>query len=115
MSPFQIWCLQVSKKLVRGQQRAEKGKYFEIQPGEYLATNKANWHQVCNMISYTRDILERQSLSEVKMGRGSPILERVRKKIMEYFKMFLNVKFQRLSKSHNLQQGSSNLDHSCKV
>ncbi len=38
------------------------------------------------MISYKRDVLERQSLSEVKMGRGSPICERVRKKIMEYFK-----------------------------
>ncbi len=25
------------------------------------------------MISYKRDVLERQSLSEVKMGRGSPI------------------------------------------
>ncbi len=37
------------------------------------------------MISYKRDVLERQSLSEVKMGRGSPICERVRKK-MEYFK-----------------------------
>ncbi len=33
------------------------------------------------MISYKRDVLERQSLSEVKMGRGSPICERVRKKI----------------------------------
>ncbi len=30
--------------------------------------------------------LERQSLSEVKLGRGSPICERVRKKIVEYFK-----------------------------
>ncbi len=38
------------------------------------------------MISYKRDVLERQSLSEVKMGRGSPIYEKVRKKIMEYFK-----------------------------
>ncbi len=38
------------------------------------------------MISYKRDVLERQSLSEVKIGRGSPICERVRKKIMEYFK-----------------------------
>ncbi len=31
-------------------------------------------------------MLERQSLSEVKMSRGSPICERVRKKIVEYFK-----------------------------
>ncbi len=38
------------------------------------------------MISYKRDVLERQSLSEVKMGRGSPIRERVHKKIVEYFK-----------------------------
>ncbi len=38
------------------------------------------------MISYKRDVLERQSLSEVKMGRGSPICERVREKIVEYFK-----------------------------
>ncbi len=38
------------------------------------------------MISYKRDILERQSLSEVKMGRGSPICDRVRKKIVEYLK-----------------------------
>ncbi len=37
------------------------------------------------MISYKRDVLERQSLSEVKMG-CSPICERLRKKIVEYFK-----------------------------
>ncbi len=36
------------------------------------------------MMSYKRDVLERQSLSEVKMGRGSQICERVCKKIMEY-------------------------------
>ncbi len=38
------------------------------------------------MIHYTGDVSERQSLSEVKMGRGSPICERVRKQIVEYFK-----------------------------
>ncbi len=38
------------------------------------------------MISYKKDVFERQSLSEVKMGRGSPICERVSKKIVEYFK-----------------------------
>ncbi len=38
------------------------------------------------MISYKRDVLERQILSEVKMGRGFPICERVCKKIVEYFK-----------------------------
>ncbi len=38
------------------------------------------------MIIYKRDVLDRQSLSEVKMGRGSPICERVRKKIVDYIK-----------------------------
>ncbi len=38
------------------------------------------------MITYKMNVLERQSLSEVKMGRGAPICERVRKKIVEYFK-----------------------------
>ncbi len=56
------------------------------------------------MISYKRDVLERQSLSEVKMGRGSPICERVCKKIVEY------VKLQRLCKSHNLQCITSSKD-----
>ncbi len=88
MSSFQIWCLlRVSKKVARRQQSVENNRHFEkIQLGEHLATNSVNWHQVCNMISYKRDVLERQSLSEVKMGRGSPICERVRTKIVEYFK-----------------------------
>ncbi len=38
------------------------------------------------MISYKRDVLERQNLSEVKMDRGSPICERMCKNIVEYFK-----------------------------
>ncbi len=38
------------------------------------------------MISYKRDVLESQSLSEVKMGRGYPICERVPNKSVEYFK-----------------------------
>ncbi len=38
------------------------------------------------MINYKSDVLERQILSEVKMGRGSQICERVCKKILEYFK-----------------------------
>ncbi len=88
MSSFQIRCLlQVSKKLARGQKRAEKARTSEkIQLGEHLATNWVNWHEVCYLISYKRDVLENQNLSEVKMGRGSPICERVRKNIVEYFK-----------------------------
>ncbi len=98
MSSFQIWyLLQVVKKVGMGPQRAEKARNFEnIQLGEHLATNYVNWHQICNMISYKRDVLERQSLSEVEMDRGSPICERVRKKIVEYQK-------KRLWKSHHLQ------------
>ncbi len=38
------------------------------------------------MIIYKMDVLERQSLLEVKIGRGSPICERVRKKNVKYFK-----------------------------
>ncbi len=59
------------------------------------------------MISYQRDVLERQSLSEVKMGRVSPICERVRKKIVEYFK---NNELQRLGKSYHLQCITSSED-----
>ncbi len=62
------------------------------------------------MISYKRDVLERQSLSEVKMGRGSPICERVRKKIVEYFKN--NVPQRQIAKalSHHLQCITSSKD-----
>ncbi len=56
------------------------------------------------MINYKRDVLERQSLSEVKMGRGSPICERARKKIVEYCQL------QRLCKSHHLQCITSSKD-----
>ncbi len=63
------------------------------------------------MISYKRDVLERQSLTEVKMGRGSPICERVCKKIVEYFKNnILNIKLQRLCKYHHLQCITSSKD-----
>ncbi len=51
------------------------------------------------MISYKRDVSERQSLSEVKMGRGSPICERVHRILWDTLKN--NVpQFQRLCKSH---------------
>ncbi len=57
------------------------------------------------MISYKRDVLERQSLSEVKIGRGSPICERVRKKIVQYFKN--NVRKRQIAKA--LQISSSTM------
>ncbi len=43
------------------------------------------------MIIYKRHVLERQSLLEVKMGRGSLICERVRKKIVEFNRLFGNL------------------------
>ncbi len=49
------------------------------------------------MISYKSDVLERQSLSEVKMGRGSTICERVSKNIVEFFKN--NVPQRQIAKS----------------
>ncbi len=49
---------------------------------------------------YKRDVLERQSLSEGKMGKGSPICERVRRLWNTLKTTFLNVKLQRLCKSH---------------
>ncbi len=49
------------------------------------------------MFSYKRDVLERQSLSEVKMGRSSQICERVCKKIVEYFK--INVPQRQIAKT----------------
>ncbi len=63
------------------------------------------------MISYKMDVLERQSLSEVKMGRGSPICERVHKRWWNTLKTtFLNIKLQRLCKSHHLQCIKSSKD-----
>ncbi len=45
-----------------------------------------------------------QSCSEVKIGRGFPICERVSKRLWITLKTtFLNVKLQRLFKSHHLQ------------
>ncbi len=63
------------------------------------------------MISYKRDVLERQSLSEVKIGRSSPICERVLKKIVQYFKNNVpQCQLQRLYKSHHLQSITSSKD-----
>ncbi len=49
------------------------------------------------MISYKRDVLEGQIISEIKMGRCSPVCERVRKKIVEHFKS--NVPHRQIAKA----------------
>ncbi len=55
------------RKVGTGEQRAEKTRNVDkIQLGEHLHLIRG--HQVYNMITYKRDVLERQSLSEVKMA-----------------------------------------------
>ncbi len=50
------------KKVGTGATKGWKARHFKkIKLGEHLVTNEVNWHQVCNMISYKRDVLERQS------------------------------------------------------
>jgi len=60
------------------------------------------------MISYKRDVLERQNLSEVKLGK--PVKECVKRLWNTLKTMFLNIKLQRLSKSHHLQCITSSKD-----
>ncbi len=64
------------------------------------------------MISYKSDVLERQSLSEIKMGRGSTICERVRKNIVEYFKN--NIPQRQIAKALQIQCITSS-KHSVKL
>lgn len=67
--PFWIWWQQLVSKKVRTEQ---------IHQEEYLTANYVNCHQVSGMIGYEKKILERQSLSEVKTGRGSPVLQKIK-------------------------------------
>ncbi len=100
----------VSKKLAQGQEMAEKARHFEkILLGEHLATDEVNWLQVCNMVSYKRDVLERQTLR--KDGQRISNLWKCVKRLWNTLKtMFLNVKLQRLYKSHHLQCITSSKD-----
>ncbi len=59
------------------------------------------------MICYKKDVLERQSLSEVKMARGSPICQRMWKKIVKYFEN--NITQRQIAKA--LQISSSTVHH----
>ncbi len=85
-TPLGVWCL-AQEHLSRCIEGGESAVH-SLHPPTILAGPrlKVNWHQACNMISYKRDVVETQSLSELKLGRGSPICERVCKKIVEYFK-----------------------------
>lgn len=70
-------------------------------------TGQVNWLQISNMTGYKKRILKRQSFSEVKTGRGSPI-SKINKwklyKLRNNFRvMVLNVKMWRLRVFHHLQ------------
>ena len=100
MSSFQIWLLlQASQKLTWDQKMAEKARNFKkIKLGENLATNELN-------------VFEMQSLmSQVKMGRGSQICDKVHKKIVEYFKNNISQCQIEKVKSHCLQGRTSSTD-----
>jgi len=58
---------------------------------KHVATNKDNLQQVSNMIGYKKSTSERQSLSEVKIGRGLAICKE------DFRIMFLNIKLQTLN------------------
>ncbi len=63
------------------------------------------------MISYKSDVLERQSLSEVKMAEALQSVKVCVKRLWNTLKTtFLNVKLQRLWKSHHLQCITSSKD-----
>ncbi len=56
------------------------------------------------MISYKRDVLKRQSLSEIKMGRGSQPVKECIKRLWNTLKTtFLNLKLHMFCKSRYLQ------------
>ncbi len=59
------------------------------------------------MISYKRDVLETQSLSVIKMDRGSQICERVLKKIVEYFKN--NIPQHQIAKALKISSSTVNI------
>ncbi|XP_061654971.1 zinc finger and SCAN domain-containing protein 2-like isoform X1 [Phyllopteryx taeniolatus] len=53
---------------------------------EHPTGDQANWEQVGAMIGYKRSFPELRSHSQAKVGRGSPLCEQVREKIVEQFK-----------------------------
>lgn len=76
---------------------------------EHFATTQVNCQFVSKMTGYKRSIFEKQSLSEVKMGQGSPISERLHLKIVEQFQKNVPQR-KRLWISHHLQYTISSED-----
>ena len=52
---------------------------------EHLETSKVNFEEFSNIIGYKKSILERQRVSEVKPGSGSPICEKLHLQIVKQF------------------------------
>ncbi len=81
-------------------------------------TNLQLIRSIGNMIGYKKSLSEWQCLSEVKMGRGSPIPPMLRRKIVSNIrKEFLREKLQRVWSYHHLQciissKDSENLEQS---
>ncbi len=81
-------------------------------------TNLQLIRSIGNMIGYKKSLSELQCLSEVKMGRGSPIPPMLRRKIVEQYQKGVSqrkiAKSLKLSSStvHNIIQDSENLEQS---
>ncbi len=81
-------------------------------------TNLQLIRSIGNMIGYKKSLSEWQCLSEVKMGRGSPIPPMLRRKIVEQYQKGVSqrkiAKSLKLSSStvHNISKDSENLEQS---
>ncbi len=81
-------------------------------------TNLQIIRSIGNMIGYKKSLSEWQCLSEVKMGRGSPIPPMLRRKIVEQYQKGVSqrkiAKSLKLSSStvHNISKDSENLEQS---
>ncbi len=81
-------------------------------------TNLQIIRSIGNMIGYKKSLSEWQCLSEVKMGRGSPIPPMLRRKIVEQYQK--GVSQRKIAKSlmlssstvHNISKDSENLEQS---
>lgn len=102
---FEFYGSNVSQNSGWRQQKAERESKKQLE--EHFETGQVNWLQISNMTGYKKRILKRQSFSEVKTGRGSPI-SKINKwklyKLRNNFRvMVLNVKMWRLRVFHHLQ------------
>lgn len=102
---FEFYGSNVSQNSGWRQQKAERENKKQLE--EHFETGQVNWLQISNMTGYKKRILKRQSFSEVKTGRGSPISKINKWKLYklrnDFRVMVLNVKMWRLRVFHHLQ------------